>query len=301
MIEHNFVRIPRPVLRTDINGYGEHDKVMANPSRTMFIISDRTGITLENLVRSLMAQFDDHGCEHVVLPFLDTPAKMEAALREIDDAAREDEARPVVFSSIVDEALRAQLKQANAEVFDIFDTYLPPLSAAIGLSQRSYIGRSHGMGDPGRYDRRVEAVNFALNFDDGSRLSGLADADLILVGVSRCGKTPTCLYLAMQYSIRAANYPLSKDDFLSSELPARLLEHRERLFGLTISPDRLHRIREERRPGSEYASLAVCRSEIAAAEALFRSNALPFLDSTAVSIEELSIEIMQQVGMDRQY
>jgi len=289
------------MLCANFDLYGEQKKVMANPSRTMFIISDRTGITLENLVRSLMAQFDDHGCDHVVLPFLDTPEKIEAALREVEQAAQEDEARPLIFSSIVNESLRALLKQADADVFDIFDTYLPPLSAAIGLSRRDHIGLSHGMGDPGRYDRRVEAVNFALNFDDGSRLQGLADSDLILVGVSRCGKTPICLYLAMQYAIRAANYPLTKDDFSSSELPTALLEHRERLFGLTISPDRLHRIREERRPGSEYASLAVCRSEAAAAEELFSSNAIPYLDSTAVSIEELSIEIMQQVGMDRQY
>jgi regulator of PEP synthase PpsR (kinase-PPPase family) len=274
---------------------------MANPTRTLFIISDRTGITLENLVRTLMTQFDDPCCERMVLPFLDTPAKIEAALREIDAAAREDEAPPVVFSSIVDEAMRARLKEANAQVFDIFDTYLPALSAAIGVPFSGHVGLSHGIGDMGEYDRRVDAVNFALNFDDGSRFKGLDEADLILIGVSRSGKTPTCLYLAMQYAIRAANFPLTEDDFLLGRLPEPLRAHRDRLFGLTISPERLHRIREERRPGSGYASLAQCRKEVAAAEDLFRSNAISFLDSTSVSIEELAIEIMQRVGVERHY
>jgi len=274
---------------------------MAKPSRTLFIISDRTGITLENLVRTLLTQFDGLCCERMVLPFLDTPAKIEAALREIEAAGREDDAPPIVFSSIVDETLRKRLKEAEAEVFDIFDTYLPALSAAIGVPFSGHVGLSHGIGDLGEYDRRVDAVNFALNFDDGSRFKGLGDADLILIGVSRCGKTPTCLYLAMQYAIRAANFPLTEDDFMLGRLPEPLREHRERLFGLTIAPDRLHRIREERRPGSDYASLAQCRREISAAEDLFRSNAIAFLDSTTVSIEELSIEIMQRVGVERHY
>ncbi|WP_078120276.1 pyruvate, water dikinase regulatory protein [Thiosocius teredinicola] len=274
---------------------------MANPSRTLFIISDRTGITLENLVRTLLSQFDDQCCDRMVLPFLDTPAKIDAAVREIDAAARDDEAPPVVFSSIVDEGMRAQLRKANAQVFDIFDTYLPQLSAAIGIPSSGHVGRSHGMGDIGAYDRRVEAVNFALNFDDGSRFKGLDKADLILIGVSRCGKTPTCLYLAMQYAVLAANFPLTEDDFMLGGFPEPLRAHRDRLFGLTISPDRLHRIREERRPGSDYASLPRCRQEVSAAENLFRSHAIPFIDSTTVSIEELAIEIMQRVGVERHY
>ena len=274
---------------------------MSNPSRTLFIISDRTGITLENLVRTLITQFDDLCCERMVLPFLDTPEKIEAAIREIDAVAAEDKSTPVVFSSIVDEAMRARLKEANAEVFDIFDTYLPALSNAIGIPHSGHVGRSHGMGDQVEYDRRVAAVNYALSFDDGSRIKGLGDADLILVGVSRTGKTPTCLYVALQYALNAANFPLTEDDFMLGRLPEPLREHQDRLFGLTIAPDRLHRIREERSPGSVYASLAQCRSEVSAAEDLFRSNAISFAESTAVSIEELAIEIMQRVGVERHY
>lgn len=274
---------------------------MSTQSRTLFIISDGTGITLEHLVRTLVSQFDDMCCERMVLPFLDTETKITAAMREIEAAASEDGRRPVVFSSIVDPKLRALLKQADAEVFDVFDTYLPALSGALGLPSIGHVGRSHGIGDPGEYDRRVDAVNFALNYDDGSRFKGLAEADLILVGVSRCGKTPTCLYLAMQYAVRAANFPLTEDDFMLGRLPDPVRDSRHLLFGLTISPERLHRIREERRPGSEYASLPQCRKEVAAAEDLYRSNAIPFLDSTSVSIEELSIEIMQRVGVHRHY
>jgi regulator of PEP synthase PpsR (kinase-PPPase family) len=274
---------------------------MANPSRTLFIISDRTGITLENLVRTLLTQFDDLCCERMVLPFLDTPEKIEAAIQEIEVAARQDDAPPVVFSSIVDEPMRKRLMQADAQVFDIFDTYLPALSAAVGIPHSGHVGRSHGMGDQMEYDRRVAAVNYALSFDDGSRLKGLDDADLILIGVSRTGKTPTCLYLAMQYVLKAANFPLTEDDFMHGSLPEPLREHRDRVFGLTIAPDRLHRIRDERSPGSTYASLAQCRREVAAAEDLFRSSGIPFLDSTTVSIEELAIEIMQRIGVQRHY
>ena len=274
---------------------------MEETRRTLFIISDRTGITLERLVKTLITQFDDVCCESMVLPFLDSQAKIEAAVREIEQAAREDGATPIVFSSIVDNDLRARLKEAKAEIFDIFDTFLPGLIKAIGVPSTGHVGRSHGMGDPDRYDRRVAAVNFALNHDDGSRLHGLDDADLILVGVSRSGKTPTCLYLAMQYAVRAANFPLTEDDFMLGRLPKALLAYRDRLFGLTIASERLHRIREERQPGSDYASLRRCREEISAAEDLYRNNRIPFLDSTAVSIEELSIEIMQRVGVQRHY
>jgi [pyruvate, water dikinase]-phosphate phosphotransferase / [pyruvate, water dikinase] kinase len=274
---------------------------MTKQTRTLFILSDGTGITLEHLVRTLISQFDPGCCRRVILPFLDTRDAMEGALRRVSQAAAEDSTRPVVFSSIVDPELRALLQQADAEVFDIFDTFLPALSSVFGMPAAGQVGRSHGVGDRGEYDRRVDAVNFALNFDDGSRLKGIAEADLILIGVSRCGKTPTCLYLAMQYAVRAANFPLTEDDFMLGRLPASLEGHRPLLFGLTISAERLHRIREERRPGSEYASIAQCRREVSAAEALYRNNAIPFLDSTEVSIEELSIEIMQRAGVSRNY
>lgn len=272
---------------------------MVGERQTLFIVSDRTGITLEQLVKSLLTQYDGLAINRIVKPFLDTPAKVDEVIEEIDRRVAEAGPPPIIFSSIVDQGLRLRLRGAKALVLDIFDTYLPPLSQALGLTPSEHIGLSHGISDLGQYDRRLEALNFALNYDDGARFRGLETADLILVGVSRSGKTPTCLYLAMQYAIRAANFPLTEDDFLNGVMPGPLQDRRALCFGLTISPERLHRIREERRPGADYASIGQCRREVAAAEDLFRSHSIPFVDSTMVSIEELSIEIMQRVGVAR--
>ncbi len=272
---------------------------MSKPVHTLFLISDRTAITIENVVRTLLTQFDHLDCDRVVLPFLDTEEKMHAAVKRINRTAELDDAPPMIFSSIVDKNKRKIIKNCNAKVFDLFDLFLKPLSEALDVPTHNHVGLSHGMGNEKTYDKRVDAVNYALSYDDGSRFKGLDRAELILVGVSRCGKTPTCLYLAMQYGVQAANFPLTEDDFLHGAFPEALKEHQERLFGLTIAPDRLHRIREERRPGSQYASLNQCRTEIKAAEDLFRNYGIPYLDSTAVSIEELAVAIMQLVGVER--
>ena len=270
-----------------------------NEHNTIFLVSDRTGITVEGLVRTLLTQFEQVPAERVMRPFCDTPGKIEQVVAEINAAAEADGSSPLVYSSIVDAGLRDRLRRSRGQVFDIFDAFLPALSEALHVPSSHRVGQTHGIGDYRDYDRRVEAVNFALSFDDGARLKGLEEADLILVGVSRSGKTPTCLYLAMQYKVLAANYPLTEEDFLEGRLPEPLKPCRERLFGLSISPERLHQIREERRPGSRYASLSRCREEVAAAEGLFRSHGIPFVDSTTMSIEELAIEIMQQVGVSR--
>jgi hypothetical protein len=266
---------------------------------TIFIVSDRTGITLEGLVRTLLTQFEEAPAERTVRAFCDDAAKIDRVVAEIDAAADAGGAPPLVYSSIVDPELRDRLKRSRGQVFDIFDALIPSLSESLHMPSRARVGQTHGIGDYEDYDRRVAAVNYALSHDDGVNLKGMEDADLILVGASRCGKTPTCLYLAMQYKVLAANYPLTEDDFLEGRLPAPLVPHKNRLFGLSISPERLHQIREERRPGSRYASLAVCRMEISAAETLFRTQGIPFVDSTTMSIEELAIEIMQQAGVQR--
>ena len=267
---------------------------------TIFLVSDRTGITVEKLVRTLLTQFDQVPAERIVRPFLDTPEKIAAVVAEINVAAGADEAPPLVYSSVVDTELREQLKQCHGLVFDIFDSFLPQMSEALHVPSTRHVGRAHGISNLRDYDKRVEAVNFALAFDDGARVKGLEEADLILIGVSRTGKTPTCLYLAMQYKVLAANYPLTEDDFMEGRLPEPLEPFKQKLFGLSIAAERLHQIREERRPGSGYASIAQCRREITAAENLYRSKGIAFIDSTAVSIEELAIEIMQRVGVERE-
>jgi regulator of PEP synthase PpsR (kinase-PPPase family) len=266
---------------------------------TIILISDHTGITVETLLRSLLSQFDEVPAERLFRPFTNTPEKMAQVVREINAAAEVDGKPPLVYSSIVDTALRKQLKKCDGKVFDIFDELLPIMSETLHIKSGHHIGRTHGMGDQGTYDKRVSAVNFALNFDDGVRVKDLDQADLILLGVSRSGKTPTCLYLAMQYAVLAANYPLINDDLDTDKLPKVLQAHRHKIIGLTITPDRLHSIREERRPGSGYASLNQCRREISAAEAMFAAQRIQTLDSTYYSIEELAVEIMQLTHMER--
>ncbi len=264
--------------------------------RTLFLVSDRTAITVETLVHTLMTQFDDPPERRITLPFVDRQAKVVAAVQQINSAADQDGMPPLVFSSLIDAGHREELKRCTGIVFDFFDAFLQPLALAMGLPPKEAAGLSHGMGEPREYDERVAAVNFALNYDDGVRLRNLEDADIVLVGVSRSGKTPTCLYLAMHYGVRAANYPLTEEDFKRHGLPDPLRQHKTKLFGLTISPERLQRIREERRPGSNYASLPVCRKELMEAENLFKLNDIPYLDSTAISIEDLPLQQTRLAG-----
>jgi regulator of PEP synthase PpsR (kinase-PPPase family) len=268
-------------------------------TQCIFLLSDHTGITVESLVKALLGQFDDVTIHSAVYPFLDTPEKVDNIIKKINTAANTHDKQPLVYSSMVNEKLRAQLINCKARVFDIFDTFLPALSQSLHRASTANVGRAHGMGDSDTYDRRVAAVNFALQYDDGGKIKGLEQADLILIGVSRSGKTPTCLYMAMQYKVLAANYPLTEDDLTSEQLPTVLKPHKSKLIGLDIAADRLHHIREERRAGSYYANKAQCQRETKAAKALYQHHNIPFISSTHYSIEELATAIMQRRHVDR--
>lgn len=259
--------------------------------RIVYFISDRTGITAEALGKSLLTQFDHIEFERHTLPFIDTPKRAEAARDWINRSIEETGQRPIVFSSILQSDLRATVAGANALFIDYFDTFISPLEAELGEKSSGAVGKAHGMSK--NYLSRINAVNFGLTHDDGLG-SHLEQAELILVGVSRCGKTPTCLYLALQYSLYAANYPLTPDDFESTQLPKPLQPFKSKLFGLTISPERLMLIRQERKPNSDYARLDTCRAEVRQAEALFKRHDIPYLDSSRMSIEEIASSIMHQ-------
>jgi regulator of PEP synthase PpsR (kinase-PPPase family) len=267
--------------------------------RTVFFLSDRTGITAETLGNALLTQFEGVEFERVSCPYTDTADKLTQVLQQIAAAARRDAGRPLVFSSLVDPALRAQAGASAGVLFDLFDTFIEPLEAELGRRSSHAIGRSHGMGVYSTYKTRIDAVNYTLTHDDGTTLRSYADADLILIGVSRSGKTPTCLYLALHYGINAANYPLTEEDLARHRLPPALVPHRAKLYGLTIDPGRLHQIRSERRPHSPYASPDQCRREVRAAEALFAEEHIAHLDTSAVSIEEIATSILQQRGLVR--
>ena len=267
--------------------------------RTAFFISDQTGVTAETLGHSLLTQFDSQNFRQVTLPFIDSEDKARAAVDRIDKIGSGDHHRPLIFSTLVQPELREIVRQANGLHLDIFDVFLEPLEAELQQESTHQSGRAHGMSDLNAYMRRIEATNFALANDDGGISRNYDVADVILVGVSRSGKTPTCLYLALQYGVFAANYPLTDDEFESGALPAILLQQKEKLFGLTIAPDRLRQIRKERRPMGRYASAQQVRFELREAEKLFRRYAIPYVDTTEFSIEEISSRILDSTGVER--
>ncbi|MFN3984310.1 MAG: pyruvate, water dikinase regulatory protein [Rhodocyclaceae bacterium] len=266
--------------------------------RTVFFISDGTGITAETLGHSLLAQFPGARFRQVRIPFVDTLDKALDSARQIKDAARKDGIRPIVFSTLVNPETVSGLRSADALFIDLFEKFIGPLETELGVRSTHAVGRFHGIADSQDYKARIEAINYAMAHDDGVSSDGeLADADVILVGVSRSGKTPTSLYLAMQFGVKAANYPLIPEDFERNKLPGELHVHRRKLFGLTIAPERLVQIRQERRPNSRYASLENCRYEIDAATRLMRRENIPWLDSTTKSIEEIAAVILQAIRL----
>lgn len=267
--------------------------------RSAFFVSDRTGITAEMLGHSLLTQFDGVRFNEVTLPFVDSIEKAREAVERINQQGVEDGVRPLVISTLARTEIAHVVGEAKALFLDCFEIFISPLERELGLKASHVIGRSHSVSDFVNYHHRIESVNYALAHDDGVSKRDLSEADIVLVGVSRCGKTPTCLYLAMQFGIRAANYPLIPEDFSSMQLPAPLRPLRGKLHGLTIRPDRLQQIRNERRPGSQYATLANCEFEVREAEALMRQERIPYLDATSKSVEELATTILQEAKLVR--
>lgn len=267
--------------------------------RAVFFISDHTGITVEALGRSLLSQFPDFRFERTTLPFVDTEAKLHAACQRIQARHRDTGLAPLVFSSLANAAARAHLLASGAVVFDVFESHIERLETALGLESAQAVGRAHGLHDPVQGRERIGALKFALDTDDGLGADAYGTADIILVGVSRSGKTPACLYLSLQYGIAAANYPLAEEELERVELPRTLRAWRDKLFGLTLAPERLHLLREERRPGSRYAALPQCRREIQAAAALFQTAGIPCLDTTRMSVEEIATNVLHHSGLKR--
>lgn len=262
--------------------------------RPVFFLSDRTGITAEALGKSLLTQFDDIQFERHTLAFVDTIQRATQALQQITRSAQASGQRPIVFGTLLQPELRAVFAEADIFWIDFFDTFIAPLEIELNAKSSGAVGKSHAISDA--YHQRMEAVNYTLGHDDGLGRH-FDQADIILLGVSRCGKTPTCLYLALQNGLRAANYPLTPDDFMDAHLPAPLRPFQAKLFGLSISPERLAQIRQERQPESEYAALNNCRSELRQAEALFKKYDIPFLDTTSMSIEEIAASILHRMGL----
>jgi regulator of PEP synthase PpsR (kinase-PPPase family) len=268
-------------------------------NRTVFFVSDGTGLTAEALGHSLLTQFDGIRFTPAVIPFVDSEERAREAVARIARAAAGGGARPIVFATLVDDTVRDIVRRSDALVLDFFEGFLSPLEAEFGARSTHAVGRSHSVAGNAEYQHRIEAVNYALSHDDGQSNRDLEQADVILVGVSRSGKTPTCLYLALQLGIKAANCPLIPEDFERGSLPPAIERQRHKLYGLTIAPDRLAEIRHERRPDSRYASRDNCRFEVEEAERLMRRYGIPWLNSTTRSIEEIATKILQDIKLER--
>ncbi|GHH46780.1 MULTISPECIES: posphoenolpyruvate synthetase regulatory kinase/phosphorylase PpsR [Gammaproteobacteria] len=267
--------------------------------RPVFYVSDGTGITAETIGHSLLTQFSGFSFVTDRMSFIDDADKAREASQRIQAAGERYQVRPIVVNSCVDPALSMILAESGALMLDVFAPFIEPLERELNTPRHSRVGQAHGMVDFETYHRRINAMNFALSHDDGVALN-YDEADVILVAVSRAGKTPTCIYLALHYGIKAANYPLTDEDLETDRLPPRLRPYRRKLFGLTIDPERLQQIRQERRPNSRYSAPETCRREVAAAERMFQVERIPTLSTTHTSIEEISSKVLTTFGLQRE-
>ena len=269
------------------------------PNRSVFFVSDGTGITAETFGNAILAQFETP-LRRIRLPFLDSVDKAHQAIRQINHAAQVEGKRPIVFTTVVNQEVLDVFKQhCNARMLDMFDTFVQPIEDELGVKSNHRVGRFSDVSKSKEYHDRIEAINFSLMHDDGQSHADLESSDVILVGVSRSGKTPTSLYLAMQHGLKASNYPLIPEDFERRKLPPALMPHRKKIFGLTIAPERLSEIRNERRPNSRYASLENCRMEVSEAETMMRREGIRWLSTTTKSIEEIATTILQEIRPER--
>lgn len=268
---------------------------------SVFYISDQTGITTEKLGSALLVKFPQLEFHKDSFPFANTPTKIGKALLRVRNRYLMDGHKPIIISSMINPELRKMLKVDYAIHLDFFEAFIGTLEQAFGLSAEMTEGKVHSIGNEEKYNHRIDAIHYSLDNDDGVSCKNYDDADIIIIGVSRVGKTPTSIYLAVNYGIKVANYPLAENDLLSSHLPKSLVPYHHKLFGLSIEPERLQQLRTNRMPGTKYASLENCQMEIAAAEKIMNTCGVPFINSNHKSIEEISVAIMQLVKLTRQF
>lgn len=262
----------------------------------VFFVAGGTGISAETLGNLMLQQFPSVRFVRRKFPFISTTEQARAVVAECD-AAMTDSVTPLVFSTVSDEELRRELQGTKAAFIDLFGSHLDTVERVLHVNAAHGVAPLHGLGDQRRYDARMKAIEYAMEHDDGASLRNLEAADLILVAPSRCGKTPTSMYLALQHGVKVANYPLVEEDFGSGGLPRPVRGLEDRCFGLLSTPARLSQVRSERRPGSTYASLAQCSYELRRAEALYRAHRIPSINSASMSVEEMAAVIMQSTNL----
>jgi regulator of PEP synthase PpsR (kinase-PPPase family) len=273
---------------------------MTNDIQTAFFVSDGTGITAKELGKSLLSQFDDIRFRIYEMPYIDTPKKAHDLASQINIFSQQDNKPPIVFLTIINPEIRQIVTGSDGFSIDVFSVFLPSLEELLKTKSSYGVGKSHGIAsfsENETYQRRIRALDFTMYSDDGAQTKRYEEADIILVGVSRSGKTPTCLYLAMQFGIKAANYPLTEEDLDGHKLPRIIRPYTEKLFGLTIDVDHLVSIRNSRRANSRYASRRQCEIEVSEVEELFKRERIPFIDTTRLSIEEIATRIVSEAGL----
>ncbi|TXJ07820.1 MAG: kinase/pyrophosphorylase [Acinetobacter sp.] len=268
-------------------------------NRSVFFISDGTAITAETLGHSLLAQFPNVNFDIHIMPYVDSEESALNVVHEINHIAARDGCLPLVFDTLVDLRVRDIINTAHAVNLDVFEGIISKLETELGTTATTLVGQTHAVTDSESYKARIDAVHFALDNDDGARTRHYDQADIILIGVSRSGKTPTSIYLSLQFGIRVANYPLTEDDLDDNKLPAVLKPHKNKLFGLMIDAERLVAIRTERKANSRYASFSQCQMELRAIEGIYISEGIKYLNVSEMSIEEISTRILQSTGLKR--
>ncbi|ENU38785.1 posphoenolpyruvate synthetase regulatory kinase/phosphorylase PpsR [Acinetobacter johnsonii] len=267
--------------------------------RSVFFVSDGTAITAETLGHSLLAQFPNVDFDIHIIPYISSEEAATNVVAEINLRAQQDGQKPLVFDTLVDPYVRDIINTANAINLDVFEGLISKLSEELGTPPTTLVGQTHAVTDSASYKARIDAVHFALDNDDGARTRHYDKADLILIGVSRSGKTPTSIYLSLQFGIRVANYPLTEEDLDDNRLPAVLRAHKQKLFGLMIDAERLVAIRSERKANSRYASFSQCQMELRAIEGIYISEGIKYLNVSEMSIEEISTRVLQMTGLKR--
>ena len=271
---------------------------MQSPIRQVFFLSNGTAITAETLGMSLLAQFPEHQFQPRTIPFVDTLEKVHAVTDEIENSFRESNQLPIVICTMGDDDLIKIVNQSRALVIDPFGDILPRLEKTLS-AQHHQPGESHRTVNPSLYESRIDAIDYAMLHDDGGKTRNYDEADIILIGVSRSGKTPSCLYLALQFGIKAANYPITEEDMEYEQLPAPLRQFEARLYGLTTDLNRLVNIRQERRPNSRYSSIEQCRYELRAVEQMYQRHNITYINTSKMSVEEISARIIRDNGLHR--
>lgn len=267
--------------------------------RYVFTVSDRTGITAESLALSLLCHFPSLNFKTVALPFVDTPEKARDSVRKINEASEKLGVPSLIFATLADDEIRNIIASGSGVLFDLFDHFLAPLEKELDLESEHSIGSSHGVLNPNKYTARISALNFTMRTDDGMNADHYEHAELVVIGVSRTAKTPTSLYLALHYGVSTANFPLLEEDIERARLPDKILRHRKKLFGLTIDPALLQQVRQARYDKGRYAQLRQCEYEVGQAEALYRRERIPFVDTTAKSVEEIATTILHKFNLNR--